>query len=135
MINKNNPLNLRYNASNRWKGLTGNHKGFCEFESLDWCIRAVGHVIMWSYRKRGVCTYRQIINTYCPFGDGSNDPDLYLRYVVKTLQCDPDTEPKNFYDYARLMVRMAYIESCFVLDLKYIIYLFHKFNLKIYGKS
>lgn len=133
MINKNNPFNIRYNASNKWRGLVGNHQGFCEFEDLQFSVRAAAHLLMWSYRKKNITTYRQIIATWAP--PTENNTDSYLAFICKTLQVQPDDFPKTVYDYARLLVRIAYYESCFTLNLNYTIYLIHHFNLKIYGKA
>ena len=133
MINKNNPFNIRYSASNKWKGLTGNHKGFCEFEDLKFAVRAAAHILMWSYRKRGIRTYAQIIATWAP--PMENNTSSYQDFIRKTLQVDLASEPSNNYDFARLLVRIAYYESSFILDRNYTIYLINHFKLKIYGKA
>lgn len=130
MINKNNPFNIRYNASNKWKGLTGNHRGFCEFEDVKFSVRAAAHILMVSYRKRGVFSYKDIISTWAPSTE--NNTENYIAFICKTLQVSSTDQPHNVYDYARLLVRIAYFESCFVLDLKYTIYLIHYFKIKIY---
>ena len=133
MINKNNPFNIRYNAANRWIGLSGNHKGFCEFSELLYSIRAAAHIIMVSYRKRGKLCYQDIIASWAPSFE--NNTKAYLDFICKTLQVKPDDQPKSVYDFARLLVRIAYYESCFVLDLKYTIYVINHFKIKIYGKA
>lgn len=133
MINKNNPFNIRYSSLNKWKGLTGNHKGFCEFEDLKYAIRAAATILMCSYRKRGVKSYRAIINAYAPACE--NNTDSYLAFICKTLQVQPDDEPKNVYQFARLLVRMAYFESSFVLDLKYTIFVINHFKIQVYEKD
>lgn len=130
---KNNPFNIRYNAANRWKGLVGNYKGFCEFEDIKFSVRAAAHLLMWSYRKSGCFTYLDIINRWAP--PSENDTSSYLMFICKTLQVDELDHPKNIYDFARLLVRIAYYESSFVLDLKYTIYLINYFKIKIYGKA
>lgn len=133
MINKNNPFNIRYSSLNKWKGLTGNHKGFCEFEDLKFAIRAAATILMHSYRKRGVKSYRAIINSYAP--DSENNTVAYLAFICKTLCVQPDDEPKNVYQFARLLVRIAYFESSFVLDLKYTIFVINHFKIKVYEKD
>lgn len=121
-------------ASNvRWRGQSGIKEGFCEFDDLSDSIRAVAHLFMYTYRKQGIKTYRQIMCKYAdlPFETDSS----YMDFLVKTLQVHPDDVPDNFYKFARLLVRIAYYESSFVLDLRYTIYLIHHFKLKIYGKE
>lgn len=130
MINKNNPFNIRYNASNKWKGLVGNHKGFCEFEDIKFSVRAAAYILMISYRKRGVLSYKDILSTYAP--PTENHTDAYLAFICRTLQVKPDDRPNTVYQYARLLVRIAYYESSFVLDLKYTIFLINYFKIKIY---
>lgn len=133
MINKNNPFNIRYNAANKWIGLTGNHKGFCEFSDLKYGIRAAAYILMVSYRKRGYVTYKQIVKRFAPSSE--NDTEAYLKYLCRTLQVQEDDKPHKVYDFARLLVRIAYYESCFVLDLKYTIFVINHFNIKAYEKA
>ena len=133
MINKNNPFNIRYSSLNKWKGLLGNHKGFCEFEDLKFGIRAAATILMVSYRKRNVRSYRQIIFAYAPASE--NNTENYLSFICKTLQVKPDDVPNTVYQFARLLVRIAYYESCFVLDLKYTIFVINYFKIKVYGKE
>lgn len=133
MINKNNPFNIRYNAANKWIGLIGNHKGFCEFSDLKFGIRAAAHILMVSYRKKGIFNYKAIVERFAPSSE--NNTEAYLKFLCRTLQVDPLDEPSSVYEYARLLVRIAYYESSFVLDLKYTIFIIHHFNIKIYEKA
>lgn len=133
MINKNNPFNIRYSPLNKWKGLIGNHKGFCEFEDLKYAIRAAATILMCSYRKRGIRSYFDIIKTYAP--PAENHTAAYLTFICKTLCVQPCDEPKNVYQFARLLVRMAYFESSFVLDLKYTIFVINHFKIQVYEKD
>lgn len=130
---KNNPFNIRYNAANKWKGMCGSYRGFCEFEDIKFSVRAAAHLLMVSYRKKGFMSYASIIRRWAP--PTENDTGAYLLFICKTLQVSATDEPKNIYDFARLLVRMAYYESSFVLDLKYTIYLINYFKIKIYGKA
>lgn len=127
MIAKNNPFMLPFSNQFRWKGLIGNNKGYCEFEDVKFAVRAVAHLLMWTFRKNGIRSYEQIAATF-------NPSNLYgfVHFLEKTLQVDSSDVPKNVYDFARLLVRIAYYESSFVLDLKYTVYLIHHFKIKIY---
>lgn len=131
MIAKNNPFMLPYSRVFRWKGLIGNNNGFCEFEDIKYSVRAMAHLFMWTYRKAGVRSYGDIIANIC-HNNSNSLYAFYLHYIERTLQVNADDKPKCVYDFARLLVRIAYYESCFVLDLKYTIYLIHHFKIKIY---
>ena len=66
MIGNNNPLNIRYSVKNRWIGQTGETRGFCNFSSTVYCVRACAYLLMRSYRKRGKRTYAELIETFAP---------------------------------------------------------------------
>ena len=51
----NNPLNIRFNENNQWRGQTGQNRGFCVFSSEAYGIRA-GYKILTNYIKWGVNT-------------------------------------------------------------------------------
>lgn len=127
MIVKNNPFMLSFSKQFRWKGLIGNNNGYCEFEDVKYAVRAVAHLLMWTFRKSGIRSYEKIIAAL-----GPKNLSGYVHFIEKTLQVDCSDEPKNVYDFARLLVRIAYYESSFVLDLKYTVYLIHHFKIKIY---
>ena len=64
MIAKNNPFNIR--VGSRWLGLVGQNKGFCEFASMEYGVRAAAYLLMRSYRKRGIMSIRAIIERFAP---------------------------------------------------------------------
>lgn len=86
MIGKNNPLNIRCGRK-YWKGQTGVTKGFCDFESIDFCIRAWLYLCFVSYQRYLLTpmTISQFIHRYCPVGDGANDPDYYVKFVCNRI--------------------------------------------------
>lgn len=96
MIGKNNPFNLRYNARNNWLGQTGETRGFCDFESVEYCIRAVAILIMRSYRKNNILTISEIINRYAPKIE--NQTDKYVDYICGRLGVLPfDIPSRNMF--------------------------------------
>ena len=109
MIGKNNPLNIRYSRLNKWKGQTGQTRGFCDFESVDYCIRACAILLMRSYRKRGIFTYGEIIRVYAPSCE--NDTGAYLEYVCEKLGVTPFDTPTSIEDFSKLIYWMGVYES------------------------
>lgn len=108
MIGNNNCLNIRSSKSFKWLGQTGDTRGFCDFESIDYCIRAGAYLIMRSYRRAGCRTLDQIIRRWAP--PSENDTQKYIEFV-----CIPsfflrreeiDTVPK----VARLLSLMQIME-------------------------
>lgn len=130
MIGKNNPWNLRYNALNRWKGQTGSTRGFCDFESLEMCCRAVAYLVCRSYRSKGVLTYRDIIERYAPALE--NDTEHYIDYICGKLRVFSWQEPNYMYDYARLLYWIQKFENgCTLMSLEdiYRVIIINKFVL------
>ena len=76
----NNPLNIKWNASNNWVGQTGkNSNGFAIFDTPQNCYRA-GTKILSSYAKRGIDTVPEIIKTWAPPSD-NNPTESYINFV------------------------------------------------------
>ena len=82
MIGKNNPLNVRYNPLNHWRGQIGSTRGFCDFSSEYFGVRAAMYLIFRSYKKKGFVSYYQIIHRYAPRWE--NDTVSYVKYI-KTI--------------------------------------------------
>jgi hypothetical protein len=115
-LRNNNPLNIRRNPANRWKGLRPEQTDkeltsgrlcsrsaeskqasfsshydaeFCQFESMKWGIRAA-LILMKNYRKYGLRTPRQIIRRWAP--PKENNTEGYIRSVemlLKRIQSQP----------------------------------------------
>lgn len=109
MIGINNPFNIRYNPLNKWKGLTGVTRGFCNFSSVEYCVRAVGILILRTYKKHGVYTVSEIINRYAP--PKENDTSKYVEFVCDKLSFFPFDKPSNVYEYAALFEAMSIFEG------------------------
>lgn len=115
MIGKNNPLNIRYVKRNNWKGQVGSTRGFCDFVSVEYCVRAFAILVLRSYKKRGIVTISQIISTYAP--PSENQTDKYIDYVCEMLGCFPFDVLDNDFQLALLIVTMSRFESSTLLDL------------------
>lgn len=106
----NNPFNLRYNPRNRWQGQCGSLRGFCVFDDLDHCVRAVAICIMRSYRKAQVRTYSQIISRYAPKSD-DNPTQVYLQFILDHVHKFPWDEPRSLDDFANLLYYIVWFEQ------------------------
>lgn len=109
MIGRNNPWNVRFNPLNRWKGLEGQTKGFCNFKSLYYGFRAAFYLISVSYKKKGYTTYAQLINRYAP--PSENNSSAYLVYICNRLDVFPFDVPKTDSDWIMLMHYMSKYEG------------------------
>lgn len=135
MIGKNNPLNIRFSHRNHWLGLDENNpctKGFCNFIDEKYCIRACAYLLMRTYRKRGLRTYSELINTYAPSSE--NDTDTYINFVCGFISVFPFDVPYCVYDFACMIQAMYKFESGddfdgYILDIVSII---NNFKLSVY---
>ena len=107
---KNNPLNIRYSAKTRWQGQSGHCNGFCEFESLEYGIRAACYLILISYRRAGACTPAAIIRRWAPPSD-NNPTDKYITWVCEKANLVRFEQLYYTADVARMVVAMAEFEQ------------------------
>lgn len=108
MIGKNNPFNLRYSHLNIWIGQTGQTRGFCDFQSIEYCIRAVAILVMRSYRKKNVLTISEIITRYAP--PSENKTNDYISFVCKKMYAFPFDIPQRV-EYSLLLRAMSIYEG------------------------
>ena len=110
MIGKNNPFNIRFVKGNHWLGssMQPQTRGFCNFDSLDFGIRAACILIMRSYRKQDVLTISEIIHRFAPSSE--NDTDKYIQFVCNGLSCFPFDIPKRS-DFPMLLSSMSIFEG------------------------
>lgn len=106
---KNNPLNIRYSGFNHWQGLEGERKGFCEFSTLSYGIRAAAIILMRSYRNKGVDKLRSIIRRWAPASE--NPTENYLKFVRSKSKVMPDEALRQPAQYALIIWAMAWFEQ------------------------
>ena len=110
-IRNNNPLNIRYAERNKWKGQTprpplGGDAAFCQFESMEWGIRAAFiliHNYIHIYRLK---TIRAIVARWAPAEDGNN-PESYAHRVAREIGGTPDTRP----DFRDMFLMVAIVRA------------------------
>ena len=126
MIAKNNIFNIR--AGQNWQGKTGVRKGFVEFETREYAIRA-WLVLMRTYRHRGCKTIRQIVTRFAP--PKENSTEAYIDFVCRQLHYNENYELKADSTYILLGIAMAAMETSTVLRYHEIFNVMEKFNIRI----
>lgn len=77
-VELNNPLNIRYNPANNWRGQEGAERGFCKFKSVAYGIRAA-YILLTNYIKVGCNTLEDIISRWAP--PSENNTENYIAFV------------------------------------------------------
>lgn len=119
----NNPLNIRYNPLNQWKGYKGRYKGFVKFLSLGYGFRAA-FVLLLNYRKKGIVCVRDVIYRWAPSSE--NDSDAYVSFVCK--RCCITPEASIWYCPYDIISAMALFEVGVAYDVDYIYSLVEHFD-------
>lgn len=119
----NNPMNIRYVASNRWLGRVRDNqrkdKAFAEFSNVTYGFRAAFYLLVKYYYKNKLKTPRMIISKWAPTSE--NDTDAYVKNVMdymhkngyRYLEADA-TLPQPDYNWdlwCKFMVAMTIQES------------------------
>ena len=112
-IRNNNPLNIRRNPRNRWRGLRKEQtdKSFCQFTEMKWGLRAAIR-LMENYIRRGAQTPRQIISRWAP--PSENNTSGYITQACQRAGLDPDFPVLFWADSKKLLRAMCWIESRFL---------------------
>ena len=128
MIGKNNIFNIRAGQA-QWLGMTGTRRGFVEFETREYGIRA-WLVLMRNYRRRYGCrTIRQIVTRFAP--PTENQTERYIRFCAQGVMLDADCEMTALVDYAFLGKYMARMETGTAVTAEEILEVMNKFNITI----
>ena len=91
-IRNNNPLNIRYNANNKWHGrivTEKQDKEFEEFVQMMWGYRAA-FIIIKNYMESGLTTVAQIIKKWAP--PKENNTQKYIRTVCEKANLFEDEQ-------------------------------------------
>lgn len=110
MIGKNNVVNIRCSSA-YWRGQSGEKRGFCEFQSVPWCLRAAMRLLLRKYPKAGARTVAQCITRWAPPED-NNNTEAYIRFVcVEGIKPDTKMREMSLTDLYNLLHQMAKIET------------------------
>lgn len=110
--NVNNPMNIRANSANNWKGkTTENGAAFESFDTIHNGIRAGIKTLKTYFEKHGLTTVREIITRFAPPED-SNDTEDYINFVAIRMGATPDLkfEPSKE-EFYTLVNAIAYMEN------------------------
>lgn len=109
MIGRNNPLNIRYSPFNKWKGQSGQTRGFCNFLRLKFGIRAAAILLIRSYDKEGFRTYEAKIRRFAPSSE--NPTSNYVSYVTSKCKVSSSDKPLSIEDYSVMIYYMWCFEQ------------------------
>ena len=84
-LSLNNPGDLRPGGGVTYEGevVPSSNPGFRQFTDLFLGFRAMASDLYHYIVHSGYDTIEKIINVYAPAGDGANNPDSYINFVVK----------------------------------------------------
>lgn len=101
----NNPSNIRWNPANHWQGQIGHKKGFCEFKTMAFGLRALLCLIRTYRYVYGLDTIEKIITRFAP--PNENDTQTYINNVSSALGFSSDY-PLHFDFYSSSPISTLY---------------------------
>lgn len=125
---KNNPFNIR--SGSRWLGLTGSRNGFCEFETLEYGVRAACVLLLQSYRKKGVRQICSIISRFAP--PSENNTAAYMAYLSRRTGFPMSLVLRSIDEYLKILSCMSWYESRTRISESYIFDVIHKYDIKLF---
>ena len=113
-----NPLNIRYNINNQWRGQLGEHRGFCKFKSISFGFRAA-FVLIGNYLKTGADTIEKIISRWAP--PHENNTEAYIRFVCEQTSIERNEKLSNvtiddYWNKIIILKAMARMECGLIVD-------------------
>lgn len=118
---KNNPANIR--SGSLWLGLSGNRKGFCEFETLECGVRALLYILHKYYYVYHLVSVTDILNRFAP--PSENDTKSYISYCEARINF---SVPNLF--IPQLARCICKYESGSEIDIDFIIKVYNKIRLR-----
>lgn len=104
MIGRNNPLNIRYNPLNSWRGSSGKTRGFVNFRELKYGLRAAAYLLMVSYGRQGLYTVSEKIHRFAP--PIENLTSKYVSYVCDHTDLLPFDNIESLTDLSKVLYYM-----------------------------
>ena len=106
-----NPLNIRYNPKNNWRGQISQNAGLCVFSHEAYGFRAAYKLIT-SYIGNGYNTIEKIITRWAP--PSENDTEAYIKAVLKLSGLGGNENiprPNRFRNFERLEKTICLIRA------------------------
>lgn len=107
-VRNNNPLNIRYNKHNDWRGQVGENKGFSVFIDIEHGFRAAYKLMMTYANKYKAYSIAEIVTRWSP--PTENNTQKYIDFVASKLNKSPYM-PLSNNDYPLLIKAMADMEG------------------------
>lgn len=107
----NNPLNIRCNDRNQWKGeiRPSSDGSFCQFKTMAYGFRAAMVTLRTYITKDGCKTLQDCISRWAPFGDGNNPINYAKKVMAKFPEVFPEGKDTEInYKDRNQMAKMAY---------------------------
>ena len=106
-----NPLSIRRNPANRWRGLrpVQNDPQFCQFTAMKWGLRAALKLLRTYRQNYNLNTPRQIITRWAP--DSENDTAAYVQQACAMAHLEADKPLRCLSETFALLQAMSWIES------------------------
>ena len=109
--------------------MTGVRKGFVEFETQEYAIRA-WLIRMRTYRRRSGCrTVEQIVTRHAP--PNENDTANYIAFCSRQVGMSADDELTGLTQYAMLGKAMAKMETATSLHPNDILEVMNQFKIRV----
>lgn len=105
---ENNPYNIR-SAGQEWYGEIDEKNGFCQFEEMEYGIRAAVKILATYRSKYGLKCINDIIHRWAP--PTENDTYKYIQYCCTYVGIAPLRSLIFVGDYYKLLVAMAKMET------------------------
>lgn len=111
-----NPLNIRYNPANNWRGQLGqDSRGYCVFASMQYGIEAAARLLYVYHNRYNLTTIPLIISRWAPASE--NDVEAYIKTVCRITKFPRDKQLEfTAADFGPLLCAMARVESQLHLD-------------------
>lgn len=116
----NNPGNIRFNPSIKWRGQIGENKGFCVFENSDFGLRAMILLLKRYINVYKLTSVEKIISRYAPASE--NNTCDYISIVSYDLlffgfsTTYIEYKSPSFYYLVRAMVRVECGRYLYCID-------------------
>lgn len=111
----NNPLNVRKNAANAWKGkvVPGSDPAFEQFITMAYGYRCALYLIRKFIRAGHNTLLKLITEKWAPWGDGNNNPTNYANFVANGVGISPNAklDPNNREQLCKIAYWMAWKEN------------------------
>lgn len=126
-IRNNNPGNIRRSSTN-WLGLssTQSDSEFCQFENMEYGVRALLVLLRTYYNKHNCNTTKKIISRFAPLVE--NNTEKYIKYVCDFYRISSESK-MSLCDCLHLALPIMRYESGLLFSSSELDFIIDKYNL------